>query len=364
MEDAVAAGEREAVERPDGGTWFLAAVRLASTRTLLHDASRPVTLWRQRARYALLVGITRAIGRSASSVDPRRCRMIHATPGHCVLMYHEGRAGAVEADIGASRDWLAGAGIRTTLHRAGESVGLESGSWPQFEAAWRFVQRDPAPKDALRTKFSGIAPVSLEDVGAALATARHPFAQQVGPEQRSVVASWERATLPAFLWHMPVDDLLAGAVVPGGLTLARLDVRGFRAQLVGGVNSGRELVARGAGLGRWFLAEAPRHVAGINRGRPAACRVGVLLSVSDDIVLVGSAPVVAAAHRLLARAWVASGVGVLVAGMSSPGSGSTLADLSRAALADLPMRTAGRRAQGEPGRRPTCPGSTPPPRGD
>lgn len=322
----------------DRGKWFLAAVRLASARPLLHDASRPVTLWRQRDRYALLVGITRAIGRSASAVDPRCCRMIHATPGHCILMYHEGQAGVVEADIGAARDWLAGAGIRTTLHRAGEPVGLESGSWPQFEAAWRFVQRDPAPKDALRTKFSGIAPVSLDDLGATLATARHPFARQVGSERRSVVACWDRATLPGCLWHMPVDELLARAVVPDGLGLARLDARGFRAELVGEVTSGRELVARGARLGQWFLAEVPRLVAGINAGRPAACRVGVLLSVSDDIVLAGSAPVVAAAHRLLARAWAVSGVGVLVAGMASPESASTLADLSRAALADLPPR--------------------------
>jgi hypothetical protein len=145
---------------------------------------------------------------------------------------------------------------------------------------------------------------------------------------------------------MPVNDLLARAVVPDGLGLARLEARGFRAELVGEVASGRELVARGARLGQWFLAEVPRLVAGINDGRPAACRVGVLLSVSDDIVLVGSAPVIAAAHRLLARAWAVSGVGVLVAGMSSPGSGSSLADQSRAALADFTIRTAGVQAHG------------------
>lgn len=330
----------------DSERWLLAAVRLASARTLLHDASRPVTLWRQRGRYALLVGITRAIGRRASSVVPRRCQMIHATPGHCVLMYREGQADAVEADLSAARYWLAATGIRTTLHRADEPVGLGSRSWRQFAAAWRFVQRDPARKDVLRTQFSDLAPASLDDIGTALATARHPFAQQISQERRSVVAGWGRAMLPAFLAHMPVDELLARAVVPDGLGLARLDARGFRAELVGEVASGRELVARGARLGQWFLAEVPRLVAGINDGRPPACRVGVLLSVSDDIVLVGSAPVVAAAHLLLARAWAVSGVGELVAGQSAPGFGSTLTDLSRAALADLTVRAAGVRADG------------------
>jgi hypothetical protein len=330
----------------DRGTWILCAIRLASARSLLHDASRPVTLWRQRDRYALLAGISRAIGRRAGSVDPQGCRMIHATPGHCVLMYSRRRAAAVEADIGTSRDWLAGVGIRTTLHRADEPVGLDSGSWPQFEAAWRLVQRDPAPKATLRTGFRGFSPVSLDDVGATLATARHPIAEWINQERRRVVTCWDRAGFPAFLGHMPVEELLAQEVVPGGLAVARLDACGFRAELLSQVTCGRELLTRGTQLGRWFLADVPRLVAGLGHGRPAARRAGVLLSVSDDIVLAGSAPAVAAAHRLLARAWAADGVGVLVAGMSTPGSASTLADLSRAALADLTVRTAGARARG------------------
>lgn len=330
----------------DRGVWLLCAIRVASARSLLHDASSPVTLRRQRGRYALLVGITRAIGRRASSVDRRDCRMIHATPGHCVLMYRERLADAVEADIGASRDWLAEEGIQTTLHRADEPVGLDSGSWPQFESAWRFVQSDSAPKVALRTRFSGVAPVSLDDVDAALATARHLIAHQIIRERRQVIACWDRAALPAYLGDMSVSDLLAHEAVPDGLGLARLDVCGFRTGLLAEVTSGRELLARGAQLGRWFLADVPRLVAGMSAERPAARRVGVLLSVSDDIVLAGSAPVVVAAHRILAREWADDGVGVLVAGMSSPGSGSTLADLSRAALADLSLRTADVQARG------------------
>ncbi|MDJ1134464.1 hypothetical protein [Streptomyces iconiensis] len=355
--------------------WQLCAVRLLSARALLHDASVPVALWRQRERYALLVAVTRALGRCARAASPRWCLPIHATPGHSVPMYHRSAAPHVEAAVEAARAWLADLGLDTEVRRAPATAGLDAASWPLFVAAWHDVQRDHGPKAALRTGFADRAPASLDTVrdtlaaatgpgrtpapwpspapGAARAPATAPacgsapgsasgawpMARLVAEELRRVLRAWRRAEVPAFLAHMPVGELLAGNVVPGGLAVARLDVSGFRAGLVRGAASGRQLLNRGALLGGWFLGEVPRLVASVNRGRPAACRAGVLLSVCDDVVLVGSAPTLAAARRALAGAWAAHDVGELCAGTSPPGSGTTLSALSRAALADLSART-------------------------
>lgn len=332
------------------GGWQLCAVRLRSARALLHDASAPVALWRQRERYALLVAVTRALGRGARAAGAERCQLIHATPGHSVLMYHRSAAPRVEAAVEASRAWLADLGIRTETRRAPATAGLDAASWPEFVAAWSDVQRDPAPKAVLRTGFAATSPASLDALSAALghdANSPSPealMARLTGQERQAVLRAWHRAGVPACLAHMPVDELLAGGVVPGGLAVARLDVSGFREGLLRGSACGLELLDLGARLGGWFLGEVPRLVAAVNRGRPAARRAGVLLSVCDDIVLAGSAPTLATARRVLTEAWAARDVGELRAGTSAPDGGTTLSALSRAALADLTAgsaRTAG-----------------------
>ncbi|OLE28976.1 MAG: hypothetical protein AUG49_00885 [Catenulispora sp. 13_1_20CM_3_70_7] len=294
-------------------------MRLAAGRALLHTSDPDHTLYRQRFSYAVLLAVTSAIGRAA--------RLVHATPGQCVVLVEAGERPAADR-MTRYRNWLAEVGIATTERRGDAECGLGEDEWPRFRAAWLDVQRDDGPKPVLRTGFRAPAASPLTPLRNAVLADRTPQAGAVRSALGEILADWLPAGLPPSFEHAPPRLM-------NGLAVARMDVAGFRDGLLGTCTSGADLLMRGERFRRWFRVQVPRVVSSWNHGRPFADRVTVLLAASDDVVLAGPRPGLERVCEELTRAWREVGVGTLHSGIGGPLPGGVLADLSRSALAAL-----------------------------